>query len=61
MSESMTERLRRAIQSADVSRYEISRRTGVSQAQLSRFVHGKQRTVTLETADRLKLAGIKLD
>lgn len=48
----LTDELKRAIEASGFSRYEISKATGVSQAALSRFVHG-ERTITLETADRL--------
>jgi transcriptional regulator with XRE-family HTH domain len=33
--------LRAALKSAPESRYQISKATGISQAQLSRFLHGK--------------------
>ena len=35
-----TETLRNAVRNAPVSRYQISQATGISQANLSRFVHG---------------------
>ncbi len=35
-----------------MSRYEISKLSGVAQAALSRFMHGKM-SLTLETADKL--------
>jgi transcriptional regulator with XRE-family HTH domain len=44
--------LRQAILSAKLSRYAISKLSGVSQAVLSRFVTGG-RTLTLETAAKL--------
>jgi len=44
--------LRELVEHSEHSRYRISMETGVSQAQLSRFVHGQQ-TVSIETAERL--------
>ena len=48
----ITERLRGAIESAGVTRYRIAKETGVSEAALSRFVHGKQ-GLDLSSADKL--------
>ena len=36
-----SDQIRTGIETAPVSRYELSRRTGISQAVLSRFMHGK--------------------
>ncbi len=44
--------VREAVSNADVSRYRISRDTGVDQGQLSRFVNGHD-GVSFETAERL--------
>ena len=38
----LTEQLREAIETADVTRYEISKQTGVSQPTLSKFVLGQR-------------------
>jgi len=37
----MTDQLRRAIETADKSRYKLAQETGIDQATLSRFMHGK--------------------
>ena len=37
---SLIEDLRQQIESAEISRYELAKRTGISQSQLSRFVNG---------------------
>ena len=37
----LSESLRTALQNSPETRYQISRATGISQAQLSRFLHGK--------------------
>jgi ribosome-binding protein aMBF1 (putative translation factor) len=47
-----TERIRRAIQNSGVSRYQISKQTGIDQAVLSKFVNGHL-GFTLETLDKL--------
>ena len=36
------ESIREAIESSDKSRYRLSQETGISQAQLSEFVHGRR-------------------
>lgn len=41
-----------AIEKSPMSMYEISKRTGVSQSQLSRFVR-EERTITLDTLEKL--------
>ena len=48
----LTDQVRDAILSAPVSRYRMAQETGVTEAQLSRFVTGKI-TLTLATIDRL--------
>lgn len=48
----VSERLRAAILAAGVSRYELWKRTGVSQPALSRFIHGKAK-LDLEAVDKL--------
>ncbi|MFC1739707.1 helix-turn-helix domain-containing protein [Planctomycetota bacterium] len=45
----------RAIRQAGISRYELSRKSGVDQAQLSYFMSG-QRSLTLRSAE--KIAGV---
>jgi len=37
----LTDQLRRAIETADKSRYALWKETGIDQATLSRFIHGK--------------------
>lgn len=52
--------LRQAIESSDMSRYEISRKSGVSQTVLSFFVRG-ERSMTLATAAKVaKTLGLTL-
>jgi len=52
--------LRRAILKSEMSRYRLSKLTGVSDGVLSNFVNGK-RTVTLTTAAKLaKALGLEL-
>ena len=51
-SKTVTERLRAAILNGDQTRYEISKATGVSEAVLSRFVHG-ERSLNGPNIDRL--------
>ena len=54
------EQLRRAILSSDCTRYRLAKMTGITQAQLSLFVH-RHRTLTLTTAAKLaKLFGLEL-
>ena len=48
----MSEQLRQAINTSQISRYRISKETGVSQAALSRFMSG-ERSLTLDTVDVL--------
>ena len=52
--------LRQAIESSDMTRYEISRKSGVSQTVLSFFVRG-ERSMTLATAAKVaKTLGLTL-
>ena len=51
-AERITEQIREAIGSSELSRYEIAKQSGVDQATLSRFVSG-ERSITLETAEKL--------
>lgn len=50
----LSEQLREAIVKADVSRYEISKETGVDQAALSKFVLGR-RGISVEAMDAIGL------
>ncbi|MGE0537939.1 MAG: helix-turn-helix domain-containing protein [Pirellulales bacterium] len=47
-----SEELREAVRNASVSRYQISKATGISEANLSRLVHGTG-GLRLETLDKL--------
>jgi transcriptional regulator with XRE-family HTH domain len=49
---SMTDEVRRAIEEAGISRYAICKGAGISEAAMSRFMHG-QTGFTLRTLDRL--------
>ena len=49
----LSEQLRAAIEKADVSRYEISRATGVSQSTLSKFVLGTRPGLSFDAMDRV--------
>ena len=46
------ELVRDAVLNCGLSRYEIAKRSGVSEATLSRFIHG-QRTLSIEILDKL--------
>lgn len=48
----LSDQLRQIIADSGLSRYEISKRSGVDEAALSRFANGK-RGLTTETLDRL--------
>lgn len=50
----LSEQLRRAIVTSGVSRYEIAKQTGVSQAALSRFVLG-HRGISVKAMDAVGL------
>ena len=49
---SLTDELRRAIQDAPLTRYELAQRAGVAESILSRFVNGHS-GITLSTADKI--------
>jgi transcriptional regulator with XRE-family HTH domain len=49
----LSEQLRAAIEKADVSRYEISKATGVSQSTLSKFVLGTRPGLSFDAMDRV--------
>ncbi|MBL7140809.1 MAG: helix-turn-helix transcriptional regulator [Planctomycetes bacterium] len=54
------EQLRKAILDAEVSRYALSKMTGVNQGVLSRFVN-RERSITMDTAAKLATAlGLEL-
>jgi transcriptional regulator with XRE-family HTH domain len=56
----ISEQLRRAIDESGMSRYRISRETGINQSVLSRFAHGET-SLYLETVDTLcELLGARL-
>lgn len=48
----LSEQLRDAILGAEISRYQISKETGIAQSDLSRFVN-RQQGLSLDTIDRL--------
>ena len=48
----LSEQLRRAVQQADLTRYEISKRTGIAQSILSRFVN-QGAGLSLDSIDKL--------
>jgi transcriptional regulator with XRE-family HTH domain len=52
MGESLSDHLRRIVNQASMSRYAISKRTGIPQSVLSRFVNG-ERGLSLESIDKL--------
>lgn len=59
-NDDIEQRLKRAVLESDLSRYQIARISGVSEAQLSFFVNGK-RTLTLPVAAKLAEAlGLEL-
>lgn len=49
----LSEQLRDAIEKADVSRYEISKATGVSQSTLSKFVLRQRPGLSFDAMDRI--------
>lgn len=51
--ESFAAIVRKAIHESGLSRYEISKQTGVEESVLSRFVSG-ERSMNLDTLDRLR-------
>jgi transcriptional regulator with XRE-family HTH domain len=48
----ISEQLREAILEAPITRYEISKRSGVGESSLSRFIHGRQ-SLTLSSIDAI--------
>jgi hypothetical protein len=52
MGQAFTDQLRKAIRGSDLTRYAISKRTGIDQATLSRFVRG-QAGMSVDSIDRL--------
>jgi transcriptional regulator with XRE-family HTH domain len=52
----LSEQLREAIEKADVSRYELSKATGVSQSTLSKFVLRQRPGLSFDALDRIGLA-----
>ena len=60
MAMSMSDRVRKAIEGCGMSRYRLSKVTGVSEAMLSRFVRG-ERNLTLVMLEKLAPSiGVKL-
>jgi plasmid maintenance system antidote protein VapI len=58
--EDIERRLKRAVLESDMSRYQIAKISGVSEAQLSFFVNGK-RSLTLPVAAKLaEVLGLEL-
>ena len=56
-----SDQLRRAIETAPVSRYAIHKATGIDQAILSKFVRGERMGLSMETVDALCFyLGLKL-
>ena len=51
----LSEQLRAAIEKADVSRYELSKATGVSQSTLSKFVLRQRPGLSFDAMDRIGL------
>jgi len=51
----LSEQLRDAIEKADVSRYELSKATGVSQSTLSKFVLRQRPGLSFDALDRIGL------
>ena len=56
MKKKLSEQLREAIETAGVSRYELSKMTGVSQPSLSKFVLGQRPGLSFDAMDRVGLA-----
>lgn len=58
---SLSEQLRKLIGDADMSRYEISRRSGVDASQLHRFVNGTGR-LTTDSLDKIgEVLGLRFE
>ena len=49
---SLSDQLREIIEGGDVTRYRISKETGIDASQLSRFIHGTG-TMTFHTLDKI--------
>lgn len=59
--QSLSEQLRKLIGKADISRYEISKRSGVDASQLHRFINGTGR-LTTDSLDRIgEVLGLRLE
>ena len=59
--ESLSEQLRKLIGNADISRYEISKRSGVDASQLHRFINGTGR-LTTDSLDRIgEVLGLRFE
>ncbi len=54
METSFSDQLRQAIRESPMSRYEISRRTGIAQSTLSKFIRG-ERGLSLDSIDLLMM------
>jgi transcriptional regulator with XRE-family HTH domain len=52
----LSEQLREAIETAGITRYELSKKTGVSQCSLSKFVLGQRPGLSFDAMDRVGLA-----
>jgi hypothetical protein len=60
MSKEFRQQLVDAIEGSELSRYAISKQTGIPQSTLSRFVHGHE-GLSVESINRLcKLLGLRL-
>ena len=49
----LSEQLVRLIEESPLSRYEISKRTGIAQSTLSKLVHGERTGISTESWDKL--------
>ena len=59
-AETISDQIRAAIASSGLTRYEISKQTGIQQSNLSRFVSG-QTALSTTTVDKLgKLLGLQI-
>jgi predicted transcriptional regulator len=52
MSDSFSDQLRQAVRESKMSRYAISKQTGIAQSTLSKFIGGS-RGLSLESVDKL--------
>jgi transcriptional regulator with XRE-family HTH domain len=56
----ISEQVRQAVRDCGLTRYEIAKRTGISNATLSRFIHG-ERGLSMEYLDTLgELLGLEI-